>query len=222
MEGQRKLEWARNATSRHSRFGTTITVTKNIKPHKPPGEPTNANDEATPPKPYVLHRQKALTTETGEMFDVEKKKRAKKGKTIDALSREDTLSLDSRRVLQDLAKNFVKSCFSRNVPSTFHREPVWLTRLALVAFLSSLLKDIKSERPKITEKDNLRLLFITKWFLEFFLQAHTKEKALKTENSWDFGFVAEVTDRAWIAWVLKRMREALDAKVGLSAPGVGR
>ena len=90
-----------------------------------------------------------------------------------------------------------------------------MAQSALVAFLSSLLKDIKSERPKITEKDNLRLLFVTKWFLEFFLQARAKEKALKKENSWDFGVVAEVTDRAWIAWVLKRMREALDAKVVL-------
>lgn len=95
--------------------------------------------------------------------------------------------------------------------------PIRLAEFILAAFLSSLLKDIKSERPKITEKDNLRLLFITKWFLEFFLQAHAKEKALKKENSWDFGFVAEVTDRAWIAWVLRRMREALDAKVGMSA-----
>lgn len=88
--------------------------------------------------------------------------------------------------------------------------------------MSSLLKDIKSERPKITEKDNLRLLFITKWFLEFFLQAHTKEKALQKETSWDLGFVAEVTDRAWIAWVLRRMREALDAKVILSLTQLGR
>jgi replication fork protection complex subunit Tof1/Swi1 len=192
-------------------------VTKNVKPHKPLGEPSNAKDEAPPSKPYVLHRQKALTAETGEMFDMEKKRRTKKGKTIDALAREDTLSLDSRRVLQDLANNFVRSCFSRAFPSLIHREPVWLTQFVLAAFLSSLLKDIKSERPKITEKDNLRLLFITKWFLEFFLQAHAKEKALKKENRWDFRFVAEVTDRAWITWVLKRMREALDAKVVLSA-----
>lgn len=40
-----------------------------------------------------------------------------------------------------------------------------------------------------------------------------KEKALKKEHNWDYGFVAEVMDRAWIAWVLRRMREALDAKV---------
>ena len=124
MEGQRKLEWARNATSRHSRFGTTITVTKNVKPHKAPGEPSNAKDEPLLPKPYVLHRQKAITTETGEMFDVEKKRRTKKGKTVDALAREDTLSLDSRKILQGLAKDFVKSCFSRMFPSLIHREPI--------------------------------------------------------------------------------------------------
>ena len=102
-------------------------MTKNVKQNKPPGEPSNAKDEAPPQRPYVLHRQKALTTETGEMFDVEKKHRTKKGKTIDALAREDTLSLDSRKVLQDLAKNFVKSCFSRAFPSPIHNEPVRLT-----------------------------------------------------------------------------------------------
>lgn len=124
VEGQRKLEWARNATSRHSRFGTTITVTKNLKVQKAPEEPSSAKDAPLPPKPYVLHRQKAITTETGEMFDVEKERRTKKGKTIDALAREDTLSLDSRKILQDLAKNFLKSCFSRMSPSLIHREPI--------------------------------------------------------------------------------------------------
>jgi len=96
-------------------------VTKNVAPHKRPGEPSKANDEAPPPKPYVLHRQKALTTETGEMFDVEKKRRTKKGKTVDALAREDALSLDSRKALQELARNFVKSCFSRRSQSIIHR-----------------------------------------------------------------------------------------------------
>ena len=196
-------------------------MTKNPTSHKPSGESSSVKDQAPPPKPYVLHRQKALTTETGEMFDVEKKRRTKKGKTVDALAREDTLSLDSRKILQDLAKNFVKSGFSRRFLSSINCEPR-LTQFTFAALLSSLLKDIKSERPKIAEKDNLRLLFITKWFLEFFLQAHAKEKALKKESSWDFGSVAEVTDRAWIAWVLKRMREALDAKVLLSVFRVGR
>jgi replication fork protection complex subunit Tof1/Swi1 len=186
-------------------------VTKKVKPHEHSDGPSSANVQP-PSKPYVLHRQRAITTETGEMFDAEKKQRTKKGKTIDPLAREDTLSLESRRILQDLAKNFIKSCFSCVFPSITSQELFRLNQL-LAAFLSSLLKDIKSERPKISEKDNLRLLFITKWFLEFFLQAGRKEKALKKENNWDYGFVAEVMDRAWIAWVLKRMREALDAKV---------
>lgn len=91
----------------------------------------------------------------------------------------------------------------------------------LQAFLSALLKDIRSERPKITEKDNLRLLYVTKWFLEFFLsmrakeQGQTKEEKAKsdTKERWNFGLIAEVTERGWIVWVLKRMREAVEEKV---------
>ena len=82
----------------------------------------------------------------------------------------------------------------------------------MTAFLRSLLKDIKSERPKIKEKDHLRLLYITKWFLEFFLTSRSKEKAVE-QWKWNLGLVAEVTDRGWIIWVLKRMRQAMDEKV---------
>ena len=82
--------------------------------------------------------------------------------------------------------------------------------MLLAALLSSLLKDIKAERPKITEKDNLRLLFVTKWFLDFFLC----ERARQPEGAkWRFGLIAEVADRAWIVWVLRRMRAAQDEKV---------
>jgi replication fork protection complex subunit Tof1/Swi1 len=85
-----------------------------------------------------------------------------------------------------------------------------------LAFLSILLKDIKSERPKITEKDNLRLLYVTKWFLEFFLAMQCKEQEQNNgEEKWSFGLVAEVTERSWIIWVLKRMREAVEEKVRL-------
>ena len=76
------------------------------------------------------------------------------------------------------------------------------------------MKDIKSERPKITEKDNLRLLYVTKWFLEFFLAMRSKEQQEKLpQNRWNFGLIAEVTERSWIVWVLKRMREAVEDKV---------
>ena len=81
------------------------------------------------------------------------------------------------------------------------------------ALLSSLLKDIKAERPKITEKDNLRLLYVTKWFLEFFLCERERQA---DDAKWKFGLIAEVTDRAWIVWVLRRMREAQEEKVSPS------
>lgn len=90
-----------------------------------------------------------------------------------------------------------------------------------LAFLASLLKDIKSERPKITEKDHLRLLFVTKWFLEFFLTVRAKQKEelqKKHDNSiWGFDLVGEVIERGWIIWILKRMREAVEEKVCRSA-----
>jgi len=84
------------------------------------------------------------------------------------------------------------------------------------AFLAALLRDIRSERAKITEKDNLRLLFVTKWFLEFFLSMRGKETTNGEQNQiWGFGLVAEVTEPVWIVWVLKRMREAVEEKVNL-------
>lgn len=86
------------------------------------------------------------------------------------------------------------------------------------AFLATVLKDIRSERAKITEKDNLRLLFVTKWFLDFFLSRRTQAKNAKSGEDLQkhgFGLVAEVLERHWIIWVLRRMREAVDDKVTL-------
>ena len=65
---------------------------------------------------------------------------------------------------------------------------------------------------------------MAKWFLEFFLSMRTKEnekmKAAsgerdedKPKERWTFGLIAEVTERGWIVWVLKRMREAVEEKV---------
>ena len=95
--------------------------------------------------------------------------------------------------------------------SKFGLPCVWLIFLRDLAFLASLLKDIKSERPKITDKDNLRLLYVTKWFLEFFLAARANDKG--NDKRWEFGLVGEVIERGWIVWVLKRMRGAVEEKV---------
>lgn len=78
-----------------------------------------------------------------------------------------------------------------------------------VAFLTSLLKDIRMERAKITEKDNVRLLFVTTLFLEFYIAIRDRFG----EGEWPFLLVRSVITEEWVIWVLKRMREAADNKV---------
>ncbi|KAI0634374.1 timeless-domain-containing protein [Trametes polyzona] len=194
VEDQRKRELLRKATSRHSRFGTTISVMLNPKKAKAQednGEQQAADVEPGPSRAYVLHKQQALGKDSGSALDMisAKKHTSQRGKKTDELGRDDNLSLSARVVLQNLARAFIESCFN--------------------PLLASLLKDIKAERPKITEKDHLRLLFVTKWFLEFFLC----ERSRQPEGSrWKFGLIAEVINRSWIVWVLRRMREAQEEK----------
>jgi replication fork protection complex subunit Tof1/Swi1 len=189
-------------------------VTLNPKKARMPEAQTNdaSVPEPAPSQSYVLHRQQAIVSETGAIFDMVKKQRARRGKKTDELTREDNLSLEARQILQDLAQRFTQSCFNSAFLITNSFNAVLIH---FIAFLSSLLKDIKSERVKVSEKDNLRLLYVAKWFLEFFLQTQAKDRTGTEDDSasWDFGLVAEVTERSWIVWVLRRMREALDSKV---------
>ncbi|KAF8523716.1 timeless protein-domain-containing protein [Hysterangium stoloniferum] len=173
IENQRKRNVQRNAASRHSRFGTTITV--------------KAGQEV-----MVLHSQEAITKEAREIVDGNKKSKHQKAKTLDDLRSQDNLAPQALLILQRVAREFIEFCFN--------------------SFLASLLKDIKSERPKITEKDHLRLLFVTKWFLEFFLLTLAKSKEKQSGWSPTFPMVGEVIDRSWIVWILRRMRGALDEK----------
>jgi replication fork protection complex subunit Tof1/Swi1 len=146
-------------------------------------------------------------------MDMKKRQRAKKVHKVDEFGVVDSLSLAARVGLQNLATEFIQSCFNRTLyfPRAVLSTDLWK------AFLSAILKDIRSERPKITEKDNLRLLFVTKWFLQFFQEMHLKAKeANKDMDTWNFGLVAELTERAWIVWILKRMREAVEEKVGMT------
>ncbi|THH17984.1 hypothetical protein EW146_g2907, partial [Bondarzewia mesenterica] len=202
IEDQRRRDFARHAPSRHSRFGTTISVKLNPKKASALPKAANEEDDGEPTVPatapssssssqaFVLHRQQALNKEAGTIMDLVKRQKTQKVKKADELGRVDNLSTEAKTVLRGLARTFIESCFN--------------------PFLASLLKDIKSERPKITEKDNLRLLFVTKWFLEFFLAVRSNEK--HSETRWEFGLVGEVVERGWIVWVLKRMRGAVEEK----------
>ncbi|KAJ3565991.1 hypothetical protein NP233_g7283 [Leucocoprinus birnbaumii] len=190
-EARLRREAFSNTSTRHSRFGTTISVTLNPNKKLNPGDPQ--------PHSSVLHRQQALNKEAVEIMDIKKRQRTRKGNTVDELSREDNLSVDARKVLQDLANEFLKACFN--------------------SFVSTLLKDIRLERARVTEKDKLRLLFVTKFFLEYFLALRAQDEKSQSDTgkskgseNWTFGLIAEVVERDWIVWVLKRMREAVDEK----------
>ncbi|CAE6369742.1 unnamed protein product [Rhizoctonia solani] len=171
----------RGAPTRHSRFGTTITL--------------KTNKEL-----YVLHRQEAITADPSEIIDGVKKKRAKKAVRVNEVGVFNSLSSEALGALAMFAGKFVESCFN--------------------TFMLSVLKDIKAERPRYTDKDNLRLLFLTKWFLEFFLLVReNQEKEHKQRGLfagaleiWPFGYVSEVVEHGWAPWVLRRMRAAVEEK----------
>lgn len=151
-------------------------------------------------------------------------KPARKIKRQDELASFEELSVQAIAALQGLAIEFMDSCFEGEVCWMFLIEHFLISPCKSTEFFSSLLKDIKAERAKITESDNIRLLAVVKWFLEFFLASRAKELAeLKGADGkgeyeyedlrWRFEMVGEVIERSWIGWVLRRMRMAMDDKV---------
>lgn len=124
---------ARKVNSRHSRFGTTIAVTLNPNKKLPPPEVQVAGDGTNTPiggtnntdtsssgpslgsRSFVLHRQQAISSETGDILDISKRTRKQKGIVVDPLAREDNLSVEARATLQNLAMEFVEACFNRGL-----------------------------------------------------------------------------------------------------------
>lgn len=116
IENKRRRDWQRNAPSRHSRFGTTISVTLNPKKSAKKEENGVAPAAAEPSsssQAFVLHRQQALNKEAGSIIDLVKRQKARKGQKLDELGREDNLSVEAKSVLQNLASTFIESCFNR-------------------------------------------------------------------------------------------------------------
>ncbi|KAL7421130.1 Topoisomerase 1-associated factor 1 [Cryptotrichosporon argae] len=97
-EMRRKATASRNGMSRHSRFGTTITV--------------KAGDQKV-----ILHKQNAISANAAKVLDEVKRKRAGKHKRHDELTVPTNLSPDAIVVLQRLAKLFIQSCFNTFIAS---------------------------------------------------------------------------------------------------------
>jgi replication fork protection complex subunit Tof1/Swi1 len=64
---------------------------------------------------FVLHRQQAIHGEAGSIMDMTKRQKSKKINKIDELTIEDNLSMEARVILQNLASEFVESCFNRRL-----------------------------------------------------------------------------------------------------------
>lgn len=74
------------------------------------------------------------------------------------------------------------------------------------------------ERLKVRESDTLRFLYLSSFFLEFFLLLYRDDERrgishLDEENGHDFGLVAELTEPHAIGFVTMRMKNALEEKV---------
>jgi len=124
VEDRNRLAIARKATSRHSRFGTTIAVKLN--PNKPRasggegGTPEQASLlDSHSSRPFVLHRQQALNADSGSIMDMTKRKRTRKVNKVDDLATNDNLSLEARQTLQNLASEFIEACFNRKCFPSF-------------------------------------------------------------------------------------------------------
>lgn len=83
------------------------------------------------------------------------------------------------------------------------------------------------ERQKVRETDNVRALFLSTFFLEFFLCSRARAlareatdkgkgregKGLRSSRDWEFGFVAEFSEIDAVRWVVARMRLTMDDRV---------
>jgi replication fork protection complex subunit Tof1/Swi1 len=153
---------SRHANTRHNRFGTTVSIRQH-----------NAS--------FIIHKQSAITRDPGELLDASKKATRRKAMKTDETY--EALTYEAANVMKKFCNTFIESCFNRELfPSLLRR--VLNPHLAL---FSSVLKDIRSERPHIVEKDNMRLLFLTCWFLEYFLMDFK-------EQHWSYGLVGEILD----------------------------
>jgi len=97
-EGRSKLEERKKwSSSRHSRFGTTITIKSKV----------NSEEKV------ILHKQAAVGKSAVEVLDRGKKTVTKRAKMSDALGSTTILTVEAKTVLQGVARDFIISCFNR-------------------------------------------------------------------------------------------------------------
>ncbi|BGP30852.1 Topoisomerase 1-associated factor 1 [Rhodotorula toruloides] len=147
---------------------------------------------------YILHKQSTLSEGPSATLDKIKRAKAKKVRMDDDLAPPATqLRPEAVRILYETSRKFVESAFN--------------------PFFASVLRDIRMERLKVRESDTLRFLYLSSFFLEFFLLLYRDDERrgishLDEENGHDFGLVAELTEPHAIGFVTMRMKNALEEK----------
>ncbi|KWU43381.1 timeless-domain-containing protein, partial [Rhodotorula sp. JG-1b] len=146
---------------------------------------------------YILHKQSTLAEGPQKTLDKVKKIKAKRIRQEDDLAPPTQLRPEAVKVMHDTSKKFVESSFN--------------------PFFSSILRDIRMERLKVRESDTVRFLYLSSFFLEFFLLLYADDEKrgishLDEERGHDFGLVAEMTEPHAIGFVTLRMKNALEEK----------
>ena len=77
-----------------------------------PNAPSSSSSSSSS-QPFVLHRQQALSNESGAVIDLVKRQNKQKGKKEDEVARNDNLTPEARTALRGLARTFIESCFNR-------------------------------------------------------------------------------------------------------------
>jgi replication fork protection complex subunit Tof1/Swi1 len=133
LQAEEKIrrDTARKASPRHSRFGTTISVSLN--PNKKPAVPIpdpsetselpDPNPSASQPQSqsFILHRQSALTSSPGTILDFRKQTKSRPSHArVDDLGtsarEEDNLGVEAKGVLRRFAVEVVGGgCFNREL-----------------------------------------------------------------------------------------------------------
>lgn len=115
-ENKIKLENQRRASSRHSRFGTTIAISLNTKKQSEGAHAEMETDGAvgtgSSKQRIVAHKQNAINEEAGVLMDGRKRKQTKKILKVDELGTQSNLDIEAKNILQGFGKTFIQVCFN--------------------------------------------------------------------------------------------------------------
>ncbi|KAH8930022.1 hypothetical protein BT69DRAFT_1275789 [Atractiella rhizophila] len=136
---------------------------------------------------YILHKQSAITKAPGDTIDERKRMRASKTRAHNDLIASTTLKPFAVNILRSVAIQFIEHSFN--------------------VFFSSILSDIRMERAKVKQMDAVRLMFLTRFFLEFFRRLKSSRSA---SCGWDL--IGDMLDPSSFAFVVARMKMAHEEK----------